>query len=370
MKKIFRCLLFAFLFLPVLMSSAFADDTTDSVARLTGIENAQSVLPDETKEISGSLNADGRYDAQGALARLFDKCLLELRREVKENISDVLGLVAIAVCSALTGSFAKDPAIRDYISIAAVCAAAGTLIGGLDGLVEQTSIALTQMSDYSRAALPAVFTAAGVCGALVSASARCAAVCIAIDILMSAAQGFVIPLVYAYLALALSGAIFDNPVLKSCQRFSKWLATTFMTGFTIVFSGYIGLTGIVTSGVDAVAARTARTVISTALPVVGGIISDAAATLLSAAGIIKNSAGALSLVAVAALCAAPFAALSAKLLLFRAAACACDMVPNVKLSAFINDVGTALGILLGLVGCCAIMLFISFTTAIRMVSVS
>lgn len=368
MKKLLTVLAAALLLFPTLMSSGYAENTTDSVARMAGINEAESLLPDEAREISGSLGRDGQYDAQGALSRLFDKCVEELRREVKENVSDVLGLVAIAVCSGLTGSFAKDAAIRDYISIAGVCAAAGTLIGGVDGLVEQTSTALTQMSDYSRAALPAVFTAAGVCGVLVSASARCAAVCIAIDMLMSLAQGFVIPLVYAYLALSLSGAIFENPVLKSCQRFAKWLATTFMTGFTILFSGYIGLTGIVTSGVDAVAARTARTVISTALPVVGGIISDAAATVLSAAGIIKNSAGALGLVAVAALCAVPFAALSAKLLLFRAAACACDMVPNAKLSSFINDVGTALGILLGLVGCCAIMLFISFTTAIRMVS--
>lgn len=369
MKKLLPVLVLTLIFAPLLISTACADDTVLGIVSMTGIGEAEKVLPDEARDISGGLDSNGTYDAEGALARLFDKFIETLRRSLKESISDVLGLVAIAVCSALTGSFARDAVIRDYISIAGVCAAAGTLIGGVDGLVEQTSTTLAQMSDYSRAALPAVFTAVSVCGAPVSAPARCAAVCLAIDVLMSMAQGFVIPLVYAYLALALSGALFDNPVLKSCQRFAKWLATTFMTGFTIVFSGYIGLTGIVTSGVDAVATRTARTVISTALPVVGGIISDAAATVLSAAGIIKNSAGALSLVAVAALCAAPFAALSAKLLLFRAAACACDMVPNAKLSAFINDVGTALGILLGLVGCCAIMLFISFTTAIRMVSV-
>ena len=44
------------------------------------------------------------------------------------------------------------------------------------------------------------------------------------------------------------------------------------------------------------------------------------------------------------------------------------MVPNAKLSSFVNDVGSALSILLGLVGCCAIMLFISFTAAIKVVT--
>ncbi len=83
---------------------------------------------------------------------------------------------------------------------------------------------------------------------------------------------------------------------------------------------------------------------------------------------IRNSAGALSLVAVCALCAEPFVKLSVKILLFRAAAAVCDMVPNAKLSSFVNDVGSALSILLGLVGCCAIMLFISFTAAIKVVT--
>lgn len=369
MRKTLYTLLLALVIAPMLWTSASADRLMSDVLDTTGMHDAEKLLPNSAREISGGISDNGEYDAQGALARLWNSVVDNIRLELKNSISDVLGLVAVAVCSALTASFAKDDMIRDYISIAGVCASAAMLIGGVDGLVEQTSGALLQMSDYARAALPAVFTAAGVCGALVSASARCAAVCLAVDVLMKMAQSIVIPLVYAFLALSLSNGIFDNPVLKACQRFTKWLATTFMTGFTIVFSGYIGLTGIVTSGVDAVAARTARTVISTALPVVGGIISDAASTVLSAAGIIKNSAGALSLVAVASLCVVPFAALSVKLLLFRAAACACDMVPNAKLSAFVNDVGTALGILLGLVGCCAIMLFISFTTAIRMVSV-
>lgn len=368
MKKSIITFALVLLIFPMFNATSYAESAAESAAKLTGVDEAVNALPESTREISGELDKNGGYDAQGALSRLWKSAVSKADREVRANIASAAALVAVALCSSLAATFTKDSAIRDYINIAGVCAAAGMLMGGVDGLVEQTTNALTQMSDYSRAALPAVFTAAAACGAVVSASTRYAAVCMGIDVLMSIAQGFVIPLTYAYLALSLSFAVFDNSVLKSCQRFSKWLATTFMTVFTILFSGYIGLTGIVTSGVDAVAAKTARTVISTALPVVGGIISDAAATVLSAAGMIKASAGALSMIAVAALCAEPFIILSVKVLLFRAAAAACDMVPNGKLSGFINDVGTALSMLLGLVGCCAIMLFISFTAAIRVVT--
>lgn len=368
MKKALLTALLALIITPLFAGGAYAETLSEKAAGATGATAAEQALPESVRGISGRIETDGQYDAPGALERLWRKMLDTAAQEIKGNLQSASALAAIALCTALASSLSPGGTAQGYISIAGVGAAAALLVGSVDSLAVQTVSALGLMSDYSRAALPAVFTAAAACGAVVSASARYAAVCIAIDVLMAAAQKFVIPLVYAYLALALCGALFENPLLKTCQRFSKWLATTFMTAFTIAFSGYIGLTGIVTSGVDAVAVKTARTVISTTLPVVGGIISDAASTVLSAASMIRNSAGALSLVAVCALCAEPFVKLSVKILLFRAAAAVCDMVPNAKLSSFVNDVGSALSILLGLVGCCAIMLFISFTAAIKVVT--
>ena len=141
-----------------------------------------------------------------------------------------------------------------------------------------------------------------------------------------------------------------------------------MTAMTIAFSAYIGMTGLVAGSIDAAAIKTARTVISTSLPVVGGIISDASGAVLSAASVIKNSAGVFGLIAVCALCAGPFAVLSVRMLVLKAAAAASDMVPNSRLSGLISSVSAAMGLLLGLLGCCGIMLFISITAGIKAVS--
>ncbi len=65
-----------------------------------------------------------------------------------------------------------------------------------------------------------------------------------------------------------------------------------MTGMTISFTAYIGMTGVITSSTDAAAVKTVRTVISTVLPVVGGMISDASGSVLAAAGVIRSCAGA------------------------------------------------------------------------------
>ena len=111
-----------------------------------------------------------------------------------------------------------------------------------------------------------------------------------------------------------------------------------------------------------------RTVISTVLPVVGGMISDASGAVLAAAGVIRSCAGAFGLITVCVLCAGPFAVLSVKMLILKAAAAVTDSMQSPRLSALFSGVGSAMGLLLGLLGCCGIMLFISMMAGMKAVT--
>lgn len=363
-----RVFLLVLLLIPGFAVPAYAEDIYEQAADETGIYAIEDQLPEEARNISGSLKVDGSYDTENALERLWNSLIDKIKGELGENIKTASALIAISMLCALSGSLCSGKPIKEYINIAGCCAAAVSLLGSVDSIVGETVAALNQLSDYSKAALPAMFTAAAACGAVGSASAKYAATCLALDVLMSVSQKLIIPLVYSYLALAVAGSVFPNSLLSNTARLTKWIAGTIMTAMTIAFSAYIGMTGLVAGSVDAVAIKTARTVISTTLPVVGGIISDASGAVLSAASVIKNSAGVFGLIAVCALCAGPFAVLSVRMLVLKAAAAASDMVPNSRLSGLINSVSTAMGLLLGLLGCCGIMLFISIMAGIKAVS--
>ena len=363
-----RVFLLVLLLIPGFTVPAYAEDIYEQAADETGIYAIEDQLPEEARDISGSLKVDGSYDTENALERLWNSLIDKIKGELGENIKTASALIAISMLCALSGSLCSGKPIKEYINIAGCCAAAVSLLGSVDSIVGETVAALNQLSDYSNADLPAMFTAAAACGALGSASAKYADTCLDLDVLMSVSQKLIIPLVYSYLALAVAGSVFPNSLLSNTARLTKWIAGTIMTAMTIAFSAYIGMTGLVAGSVDAVAIKTARTVISTTLPVVGGIISDASGAVLSAASVIKNSAGVFGLIAVCALCAGPFAVLSVRMLVLKAAAAASDMVPNSRLSGLINSVSTAMGLLLGLLGCCGIMLFISRMAGIKAVS--
>lgn len=338
---------------------AFAVDSGFDVSGVT--EN----LPEDARDISGTLTLDGSYDSTGALDRLWRHMLDKLREALRQSLTSAASLFAIAFLSAVAAAICPESKTEGLIHAASAAAAALTLIGGIDSLSAQAIETLDQLSDYSRAALPVVFTAAAATGAAITASARYAAVCLTLDVLMNVSKRLTLPLIYAYIALSISGGVFPHPLIKGAAKLVKRIATTVMTTLTSVFTAYIGVTGIVSASADAAAVKTAKGVISGVLPVVGGILSDAASAVLSAAALIKNSAGAFALVAVCALCAGPFAALSMRMLLFRAAAATAEMVPGERLSGLLNDLSSALSMLLGLVGSFALMLFFSFLAAIR-----
>lgn len=357
------------LIMPFLAIPCYAEGRQTAASANMDIYAVTEELPDDVKSIGGNLTLDGKYDSGGAMKRLLDSFVKSVTRELRSDIKTVFGIAAISIFCSAGMSVCTDKRLEEYIGIAACVAAAYSLVGSMNGIVSSASTALNQLSDYSKAAMPAVFAASAACGAVVSSPVKYAAVCLAVDVLMSAAQKLVIPLVYCYLAIAITGSISPNSILRAAARTVKWLATTVMTGITIAFSAYIGITGLIAGSTDATAVKTAKTVISTSLPVVGGIISDAASVVLSAASMIKNSAGAFCLVVVCAMCIAPFASISVKMFLFRISAAIAEMMPGGRLSALLNDIGTAMSLLLGLVGCCGIMLFISFMAAIKVVAV-
>ena len=363
-----RKLLFMILLSPLFVTVCYADNLFQQTAEMAGIYEVEEALPQEEKEISGTLTLDGSFDGEGALHRLWVKLWSDVKEQLSQNLVSAVQLIAIGLFCALLCAVSSESGMADLIEIGGCCITALLLAGTVESMVSQAIETLMRLSDYSKAAIPAIFTAAAFTGAVASASARYAAACLAMDVIISAQQHFVLPLIFAFLAAAVSRSVFENPILNAVLQFLKWSITTVLTAITLCFSAYLSVTGLVAGSADAVAVKAARTAISGALPVVGGILSDSASVLLSAAAMIKNAAGAFSLVAVCALCVGPFAVLSVRMLLFKMAAAVTNMLPTSKISRLIGDFGTVYGMLLGMIGSSGIMLFLSIMSGIKVVT--
>ena len=134
--------------------------------------------------------------------------------------------------------------------------------------------------------------------------------------------------------------------------------------FLTVFIAYIGVSGAISGTADSVALKSAKLAISGAVPVVGGVISDATEAVLVGAGIIKNAVGVYGLLGVCAICFLPFVTIGLHYICFKAAAALASSVCNAKLMNLIDGIGSCFGIALGMLFSCALLLFTSLILAI------
>ncbi len=361
-------LLCILLLLPCLVLSRGPVDIEEETARQTGVYQVEDSLTEDERALSGELRLDGSYDAQGALSRLWERLLRSVKQFLYRELGFACKLVLIALACSLCAVLCPGSSLPPWLEIGACCAAVILLAGSLDGVLAQTLDALQRLQDYGLAAFPAFYTTVAACGAAASASVRYASVTLAAELFMRLAKDLVLPLIQAYLAVTVCSALFDNPMLQAASRMGKWCACTAMSLLSLGFCTYIGLSGVITGSADAAAVKAAKTVLSTTLPVVGGILSDSASGMLAAASLIKNSAGVFCLIVVCGICVVPFAELAVKLLVFKAAAALSSLGGSRRYSSLISGFGTAFGMLLGLVGAFGFMLFFSFLSGIRVSS--
>lgn len=355
------------LLLPFFIRQAYAEELGDRALEAFDAAALEQGLSAEERQISGSVDFE-QYDSGAALSRLWRSFAEKLREELGASLGFAAELTGLLFLCAFACALCGEDRIRDIVEICGVCASAALLTGSVSSLIQQTAQAMYRLSDYSKAALPVVYTAAAASGAVSSAAVRYAAASLALDIIMSLSQKAVIPLIYAGLALSLTNVVFPNPILACVEKLAKWAAKTVLTGATLSFTAYLSMSSLISTSVDAAAVKAARSVISGVLPVVGGMISDVSAAVLSAAAVVKSVTGVFGLIAVSAICAGPFAVLLVKSLLFKVVAAVAESLQSMRMQRLLACVGGAMGMLMGMLGCSAIMLFLSFTAAMKAVT--
>ena len=361
MKK----LLCVLLLLPLFSVPCYAQSISEETAEQTGAYQVQDGLSQDELEISGKLRLDGSYDAMGALARAWQRLTSAVRKTLRAELGFAGKILVIAVCCGFSAALSPEARVPRWFEIGACCAAIHLLADNMNGIFTQAEETLAHLQDYTKAAFPAFFTTLAASGATASASVRYASIVFVSDVFMSAAQCVILPLIQAHLCVSICSALFDNALLRAVAKTTKWCAVASMSMLCTVFCTYIGLSGVISGSADAVAVKTARTVISSALPVVGHILSNSASSILAAAVMIKNSAGVFCLISVCAICVAPFAFLAVKYLLYKASAMLSSLSGSERFSQMLASMGSVYGMLLGLIGSFGFMLFYSFLSGIR-----
>jgi len=256
-----------------------------------------------------------------------------------------------------------------------VCVMAGALaITGISANDMSSMLGLGRstidsMQGFSQVLLPLVAACTAATGAPAAAAARQVATALFSGILLRLIDRLLIPLVYAYVVVCTAHAAVGNPGLKKVAVVLKWVVTRSLTTLLVLFVTYLTVSGTIAGTTDAAALKAAKMAISTAVPVVGGIISNAAETILVGAGLLKNTVGLFGMLAVLGICLIPFLQLGVHYLTYKFSGALAALLADSRLAELIDGISTAFALVLGMTGASALLLLVSMISAIAGVRV-
>lgn len=362
-----RRLILAVLCCLLLCAPVLAEDAQDELYDALDISGAEEALPDQAREILGDAGVDDAMEPEGMLQKLASAAWDKLGSLWRSAAAAAVKLVAVALLCSLATAF-TDGTTERYVGLAGCLAVSAVAFTDAGSCIEAGVAALEDLQTFSRALLPCLTAAAAAGGAVTSAAAKYAATALFMDILMTAARNLLLPLAYVCLAARTASAALDSPAIDGASKLITKVTGIATTVIMTAFTAWLGITGAVTGAADAVTSRAAKTAISAALPVVGGVISDAASTVVAGAGLLKSAVGAFGLIAAACVCLTPFLALGLRYLLYKAAAALAAAFADKRISGLISELGGVFGMVLGVVGASALMLFISIISVTKAVS--
>lgn len=312
--------------------------------------------PKVPEEASAFMPSEPDNLAEAVLEMIRDG-ILYCRPDLKEAARISVGIIAVVMLLSILGNIPGSCA--RYGDLAAACAISILLMGSTGSMIHLGIDTVAEISAYGKLLLPVMAAALAAQGGVASSAAVYTSGALFSTLMSSLISSVMAPLIYLYLVFGIGNAALGTDILKRFQDSIKSFMTWSLKTILYIFTAYISITGVISGTTDAAALKAAKLTISSVVPVVGGILSDASETILVSASMVKNAAGIYGLFAILAIWIGPFLRIGCHYLMLKGMGALCAVFSGKNISGLIESFSVAMGHLLAMTGAACLMLLVS-----------
>lgn len=313
--------------------------------------SGRSLMPSETHSF-----ADG-------LTELLKRACLLIRPDLNEAASVCTGVIATILLVNILRTFSGFS--KDAVNFTGTVIVSIQLLSSANSMIRLGCDTIQELSGYGKLLLPVMAASLAAQGGVSSAAALYAGTTVFDTMLGGLISTFFTPMVFALLAIGIAGCAIGDDGMKKMQEMLKNFLTWCLKTILIVYTAYMGITGVVSGTTDAAALKAARLTISTVVPVVGGILSDASEAVLVSVGTMKNAAGIYGILAAGAIFLEPFLKIGAHYLMLKGTGAVCSILDPKGAGSLLDIFSSAMGLILAMTGICCLLLLISTVCFLR-----
>lgn len=300
LKKIF-CILFTIIILLGLSVTVSAEEDQNSIKDEISISGADSMFEGLSDEIKESLHKNGIDEiSSDSLLKLnfwdLIKAIFDIMKDKMLTPIKIFALVAgVMLLNSLFNAFRttleeKSSAAKIF-SVVAVLSAFAIIAVPITDIVSKCSETIKQSGNFMLSFIPVFVSALTMSGKAMTAGVYSSFLFTAVQLISQIISSFLLPLITVYLALSITGAISDTVNLTSIAETIKKTVTWTLGIMLTIFVGMLSIQSIVANSADTVGVKTAKYIIGSTVPFVGGAISEAFNSLQGCLGLLKSTIG-------------------------------------------------------------------------------
>ena len=282
---------------------------------------------------------------------------------IQAAASSCFGIIAITLLTSLVGNLPGS--VQKVTDAVATISIALLLLTQTSALIHLGADTVGEMSEYGKLLLPVMTAAMAAQGGVSSSAALYTGTAFFDALLSGIISSVVVPMLYIYLCLCVASSATGEAILEKLVGFVKWSMTWCLKIILYVFTGYMGITGVVSGATDATAIKATKLTISGMVPVVGGILSDASEAVLVSAGLVKSAVGVYGVLVIIALWIRPFIQIGVQYLMLKVTAGICGIFGGKAPIKLIERFSGAMGMLLAMTGSVSVLLMVSVVCLMR-----
>lgn len=274
-------------------------DISEEQLEISGAYELEEALPEETQELLYDFDFELNSSGVGNLS--FDdasSAFLNIgREELSGPFSACLSVLCMTAICAMGRTAAKDGGVSDGLDTLTAAAVVVAVFIPIAALIDRTAKIISAVCGFSAILVPVLTALAAASGHTASAATYSAFTLGVLEAINIIVPGVMLPVLRIMLGIgavsSLSPTLGLDKLIAFLEKGAKWL----MGLMGIFLSGALGISSVAASAADGVSGKAARFLISGAVPVVGGALSDAMGTIYNSIAIVRSSVGAFGIVA-------------------------------------------------------------------------
>lgn len=302
-------------------------------------------------------------------SNIYKKILNLLGTEVQTGLKSLASILAIIIIHSILKSISESlendniSKLIYYVQYIAIVTIIMSNFSDIINLVKETT---TNLVGFMNTLIPVLVSLMLYTGSITTTSILEPIILFMINFIGNMIQDILIPIILIITSISIVSKISDNVQVEKIAKFLKSSTVWFLGLVLTIFVGVVSLEGTLSSSVDGITAKTAKTIVSSAVPVVGKILGDVIDSVLGCGLILKNALGFIGVIIIIGICILPILKLGILTISYKLVASISEVIADVKIVKLLDQIADIFKILLAILTSVSFMVIIGTTLLIKM----